>query len=642
MHRVRLSVAAVRPVLPRAVIERRAEATRENRGGTALGWAPLLSIVTAAGLLAIAIADTLGRQDLRTEIGPLFWLGIGLITIPSGLRLLARSATRRERIVLVVMLGVGLYLIKVLHDPLMFTFFDEFLHVRTVDDIARTGHLFTPNPLLQVSPYYPGLESVTSAVTSLSGASTFVAGTVILGIARVLLVLVLFLLFETIGRSTRLAGVATFVYMANASFLFFSSQFAYESLGVPLALFAIYLIVRRQAWLDKRPVSWVLIGVTVAAVVVTHHITSIVLVGLLFGWTLVALAMRWWRRPHGPPIMPALLVGGATVAWLLVVATVTVGYLAPAVQTAALQVVQLLIGEGQARQLFKVTNAPAPSPWEQLAAYAAQVILLVGIPLGIWALRRTVRATPMTVVLCLAALAYPGTLLARLTERGAELSARSTAFLFLALGFVVAAALAGPVPALSIRWSVEPRWRLALRAVPLVIVMIGGVAVADPVWGRLPGTYLVAADTRSIEPIGIAAAQWAVDNLGRDNRFMADRTNSLLLATIGDQHPVSASADHVNIRPAFFDLQLGTDAVDALEAGRIQYVLIDRRLSSALPLVGIYVEPGEAEEGPRRVPIDPAALGKFDGAPSVSRVYDNGAIQLYDVRTIVSAAPQTP
>jgi hypothetical protein len=67
---------------------------------------------------------------------------------------------------LVLLAGVGLYMIKVMHSPIHFTFYDELLHYRTAANILETGFHFQENPLLPVSPLYPGLENVAVALAS--------------------------------------------------------------------------------------------------------------------------------------------------------------------------------------------------------------------------------------------------------------------------------------------------------------------------------------------------------------------------------------------------------------------------------------------------------------------------------------------
>ena len=56
----------------------------------------------------------------------------------------------------------------------------------------------------------------------MTGLSTFYAGSLVVIAARLLMVLVLFLLFEQITHSSRLASIGVLIYMANPHFLFFN------------------------------------------------------------------------------------------------------------------------------------------------------------------------------------------------------------------------------------------------------------------------------------------------------------------------------------------------------------------------------------------------------------------------------------
>jgi hypothetical protein len=620
-----------------------------------LGWAGPLTVVVAAGLFVSAIAANLARQEQGATAGALatacYWSGIALVTIPVGLRLLRQRVTRRERVLLLVAVAVGLYLIKLLHDPLMFTFYDEFLHVRSVDDILRSGRLFTPSSLLPVSPSFPGLESVTSAAVSMSGAPVFVAGAIVLGVARVLLVLALYLFYCGMGATQRVAGIATFIYMANPNFLFFTAQFAYESLALPLAIFTLYVVARHQFHVDRPLPSWIFMALAILATVQTHHVTSIALFAFLALWTIVAIVVRRRTRKLEAPVAATLMTGLTTYVWLIAVAGIVVGYLSPAIRAAAGQIVDLVRG-GSTRELFAATGAPRLPGGEQVLAYVSIGITLAAILWGVWRLRTRGNVTAPTIALVLGALGYPLSLLGRFTEQGASLSDRASAFLFVAVGFVVADAMStggeskdAPV---RFRWLASlanaARHRLgsAAQAAALVLIMLGGVALAFPVWARLPGSYLVAADPRSIEPEGIDAAEWTIAYLGPGNRFVVDRTNRLLVGTIGQQHAVTASLDRIRVRNVLFSLQFGPEEAKLLADGDIDYVLVDRRLSSSLPLVGVYYERGEISGGRHATPLDPAALAKFDGVPQISRIFDGGDIQIYDVRLISDGTNATP
>jgi len=166
---------------------------------------------------------------------------------------------------------------------------------------------------------------------------------------------------------------------------------------------------------------------------------------------------------------------------------------------------------------------------------------------------------------------------------------------------------------------------------------VGGPIIGWPRSGRLPGPYLVAADTRSIEGQGIAAAEWIRTVLGPDNRIGADRINGVLMGSYGDQHLVTIAQDHVNIAIVIFAPTLGTEEQTILQRGKVNYVVVDRRLPTGLPTFGVYFEPGEPDTYQHTALIDPAVLAKFDAIGNISRIFDDGDIVIYDVRDISNA-----
>jgi hypothetical protein len=215
-----------------------------------------------------------------------------------------------------------------------------------------------------------------------------------------------------------------------------------------------------------------------------------------------------------------------------------------------------------------------------------------------------------------------------LTTIGAEAASRSNEFLYLAIAFVIAVgvvdfwlgATAGVV-------------RMLACAGLAGVLFLGGVIVGVPPWSRLPGPYLVAADTRSVEPQGIQAATWARRTLGPDNRVLADRINGLLMSSHGDQRMVTGY-DKVYTAGLLFAPELGANERAVLRDGTVRYVVVDRRLSTGLPMVGIYVESGEPNTLRHTTPIDPTALAKLDRVPAIDRIFDSGDIAIYDVGTV--------
>ena len=197
------------------------------------------------GLLLVAAAN-IGARVSAPWAELAFYGGLLLLVVPFGLRLLMEAPSRRERLALVVVLGFALFACKYLRDPTWWGGYDEFLHVRTANDLLAGG-LFAPNSLLDVSPYYPGMELVTAALTQISGLPLFNAAFFTLAAARLIFVLALFLFFERASSSARIAGVASVIYMTNPHFLYFDAQFAYETMALPLAAVVLFLVARRAA-----------------------------------------------------------------------------------------------------------------------------------------------------------------------------------------------------------------------------------------------------------------------------------------------------------------------------------------------------------------------------------------------------------
>ena len=102
-----------------------------------LGWLPFLAVCAAIGVAVCTAGDALSRST-RSSSQALFWIGLLVIFVPIVLRLLSRSAGRSERLSLVVLLGLALYLVKIVHDPFGFTFADELVHAHNANEIVRT------------------------------------------------------------------------------------------------------------------------------------------------------------------------------------------------------------------------------------------------------------------------------------------------------------------------------------------------------------------------------------------------------------------------------------------------------------------------------------------------------------------------
>jgi hypothetical protein len=572
-----------------------------------------VALAMGAGLMVVALADHMARNETGGA-GALFWAGLLVIFLPAVLHAW-RGPPRVEALVGAILAGLSLYLVKVLHSPLYFTFHDEFSTLRTTVDIERFGKLFEPNPLIEVHPVYPGLELVTSGVSSVTGLSTFVSALVVVGLLRIALMAALFLIFEAVA-STRVAAIGTVLYACNPSFVFFDSQWAYESFALPLALVAVALAAqgRRGAWLA---IPFVL------ALCVSHPLTTIALIAFLLVWARVdaGLARRSDAAPRSELWVLAAVAAGALTLWAAFVAKSLGGYLGPVIGDAGNSFVDLLLGEAGPKRIFGAAGAGDTPLLERLAGYGAVLLALAAVGFGMRPLLK--RLTPLAGVLALTALVYPLSLPLRLTEAGTEISNRASEFVFVGVALLAALAL-----------TERAAGRITARAVAglAAVAMVGGVVIGTAPWARLPGGYEVVADESSVEPEGRAAAMWARGELGPGNRIFTDRVNALLMGSLGLQDP---QVGHILGRPLsslFTSPTLSNDVRFVVSKDKIGYLVVDKRLATERPAVGFYfdrVEPGAYRH---ERPMALRGLLKWDLVCPVGRVFDSGSLVVYDTR----------
>ncbi len=623
-----------------------------------LGAVPVLAILAAGGLIMVALGNNAAREA-TSNAQPLFWAGLVLIYAPISLRLASARASRAERVSLVVLLGAALYLVKVLFNPSDFVLHDELATWRQTYDVLNTGHFLSANPLVQGYAGYPTLAALTAALSQLTGLSIFNAGIVVIGIARVTLMLALFLLLERVTRSTRAAGIGVVVYVCNPNFLYFDSQFGYESLALPIAA-VLLLAALRWSELDsaRRPSATpglvAAMAVLAATLAITHHVTSYGVLAFLLAW--VALRAPWERRAWPAPVeaaqapaddrgsgaattrrslldgpaLPALLLAASISVWFILVASgVTNSELGGVFRGDLHSVTDLLLHGSGTKTLFHAGNDQNNSTGARALAATSVVFLLVLIALGLRTTRRRWReSTGLFRALVLVAVLYPATLVLRLTAAGTETSQRASEFVFVGLG-LLAGVLMTSVPRHSGRHRRTAK--ALIFAAVATEVFVGCFIVAESPVTRQPGPFLVSDDARSISPQGIAAARFAGSYLPAGSRILVDRPNSTLMASYGHLDPVTGSVDDISVTRVFFSRKF--DAVDQRVIGddAIDYILVDLRLSQAPPVNGYYFEPDEPGDT-----ITDSELTKFDSVPGLSRVFDNGAIVIYDTSGIRS------
>jgi hypothetical protein len=608
----------------------------------AYGWVTAIVLCSAAGLCILAVADEASRgQNTSVPTYMLFWLGVLLIFVPIAFRVLARDVSTRERLTLIVFLGLALYLVKVVGSPYTFTFVDEYVHVRNTNKIMSMRHLFTWNPLLATAAYYPGLGALTAGVVELTGLSIFAAGLLVVGITRVLLSAYFYLIFERVTHSGRAAALASLIYVANPMFLFWSSTFTYENLALPLGAFVVWWIGRTR---NRGGLTSMVVAVAgIIAVTITHHIVGFALAGLLAAWWFAehvgCRATKAARRQVG---ILAIVAWCAVLAWFFVVARPAPTYLIAGNILPALQdTFNVITGHTAPRQLYHTSITPPA--WEPLAGFAAVFVLLAVLPSGLLQARWSCRRAPAAVATALA-IAFPLTLAPRLASNGVAISGRSSEFVYAGLGCVIGLLFT----AAASKWYAwrtnlegertdrRHKWRdsfipTCIAAVLVTVVFVGNVTVGTRAQERLPQGARPQHYERTVQPDVVAASIWALHHLGPNQMFGANAIDSLALGTYGDQD----LADGRWLWPVFFARSFNSDAVEAIKKLRLRYVLVNWRMTRAAPEIpDFFIHNFEPEALHYEHAFPASALEKFSSDPCVGLIYDAGPIQIYDVSKI--------
>ncbi|HEY1627841.1 MAG TPA: hypothetical protein VGG16_29025 [Streptosporangiaceae bacterium] len=566
----------------------------------------------AAGLLLISVAYAAGRSGSSWAVTyrtGAYWAGQALLFGPLVWRVLYRPRPRdKEAAGLVLCAAIATYLIKFCYSPAAFRFSDELEHWRTTVNLLGSHHLFGVNYLLPVSPGYPGLEEVTAALVSLTGMSLFAAGLIVAGLAHVLFTAALYLLFRLVSHSPRIALAACAIYATNPHYQVFDAIYGYQTLA--LAFFGLALVaalgIAGKATGPDRARWWALAIALTAATVVTHHVTSYMLAVAFF---LLAAVGASRKRGAVRAATLAAVTAGLVAAWAGLVATGTVSYLTPAVHSFT----DGLAGAFSGHTAAGGEATPSGPLIDQVAGYAATILIMIGLPFGWWRIWRTRRSDTWALALGVAACAYYLLALLRVTAPdGSELAGRALTFVYVPVSYTLAMALTG-----------LRRGKLPVVAAGAVILVAGGIASGwPPYWERLPGSYVVDGFESGITPEGVAAAAWAGETLGPGQRIAADYTNYLLLGSYGDQNPVG------DLDPLYCGAIW--NPVDAALASQQQigYLFVDLRMSEQKSVTGGYfTEPAPACSSP----IPRQQLTKFDTVPGFNRIYDSGNIVIYAV-----------
>jgi hypothetical protein len=610
----------------------------------------IVAMCTALGLASIQVANQRAFHGANYGTALIFfWTGLGLIFLPITLCLIMRGTARAERIALVLLLGAAFYVVKIEGSPYTFTFNDEYIHLVNTYHILDTHRLFQYNSLLPTAAYYEGLAALNASLVNLTGLSTFVSGLIIIGVGRVIISACFFLVAEKVTGSARAAGVASLVYAANPMFMFWSSTFSYEDLGLPLAFFGVWWLSRTRNTGVRT--SQLITATAICAVIVTHHISAFALAGILVIWFLTERITRKPREQRRFVGIFAVLAGAASALWFFLVARPASGYLIGQNIAPALKQAKSLLTGHAGRQLYG-GGGYAPPSWYVLVSFAAVGAILIALMPTLYSAWSTLLVRFKTKVLykqvplivaSVIAISYPFTLLPRFTADGGPVSARTSEYVFTGVGCILGLLAVEPVisrHASSNRLSRALNsalggWRGMLALISLLtLVFVGQIAIGNTYFQLLPPSTTAPGFPWIPQPDVISASNWARTHLGRNQSFATNFVDSLALATYGDEtvEPVD------DIFPIFFGNSLAGLPAEMIRDSGTRYILVDWRMTQGRPSNpgDFYFSQWEPGAGSDTKPFPAAYLKKFSTYSCSRMIYADGSIQIFDVSAIAN------
>jgi hypothetical protein len=546
--------------------------------------------LTAAGLVAVGAALVVWAYLKAPTSGsrsydPIFWAGMVL----AYLAVAWRAVSGRYAVPWLGLLGLFTMLPAFLLNPGGPSGFDEIAHVAQLRNVISSGRLFQHTPLLPIATYYPGLESAAAAIHWLTGLSPWASARILIAMAHCLLPVQVYYIARALPVPHRWAAVAGLVYATNPSFVYFDTQFAYESVAILFMLTIVRLYVEALAAERSGIPTWrqslsapLLIAVISFGLVVTHHLTSLIGIALLvagafFLKPISGLADReGGRRRLLVRWMPVLTLAVCFGLWVVFMAPGTVPYLFPNVSGTASQLVALATGSkgssGAARAIFSHSTAPG---YERAAAIAAPIMIAVALLAAAirWLQKPSLRSNFLWAFVLTAA--YLVSLPLTLTGDGAQGSHRTWASTFVGVTLLPAA--------LVILFELDKRrpWlkRMAATAgaAALAVLLVGNVAAGAPIDSRFPGPYQFGSDTLSITPETLSFAHWVRAHLGPGAHVVTDRFTGLALtADAGAVTPLQVHS--LPIASIWYSPRPPAPALmSAMERQQYDYLAIDVR-----------------------------------------------------------------
>jgi hypothetical protein len=562
-----------------------------------------------------------------------FWCGLLLGVVPLAVTLIRASTSTRLRCLCLLALAVVTYLPKLFRDAGGPALFDEVLHYGQILKIGVTGALAVPNSLVPVLQYYPGADASVVGLHDVTQLPLWDAGLVLAGLAHVALLAGVYALAKIVTDSPQLAGLAAVVYAVSPGFTFFSTEVAYETIALPLAVWTVVAMLltlhahgRHRVWLGLAAAAGIM------ATGVTHHVTSLLLAALLLVLALFHLMFRQGSRPSwattGMLSGFAMFAVSFDVLWIGLHSWRIVTYVSPDPRGALVAAQDMLHLSGHAA--FSASTLPG---YEQVAGLLAAPLVCLLVLVGILRHRSIGTSQPLRYCIFAVAVGYPLSLPLEFTNTGLVWAHRLWPYLYIGVAIVAATAIhqltkENPLPGRS-RWRPLPPGTSTAAIVGLLsLILIGNTATEVNAQTQFPNQQIYAGAASLDSPAYLQVAAWFTAHAPSGTRFVSDPDVAVDLISYTDEQAISTFQTWLLTESTG---QVPASVLATLGHEHIAYLIVDRRMYSQVPARGYIYEPYEPHAFAEHQPVPIAAWSALQRQPWAKQVYVSGSLVVFQL-----------
>lgn len=586
----------------------------------------------------------------------IFWASVITIGLAIFLIIIDKDISEKYKIVCLFVFGAIIYILNVLPSTIHFHFNDELVTFETTKQLYENYRLNNITTHFDLPKYYPGLSLLAVNLKHVTNLDFFAVTRILIGLVHSFVPVFLYMFLKKVSFSGRIASIGTFIYATNPLYVYFHSQYSYESLGIFFGIFFLYVVAKKS--FGENSVAYpIIIMVILAALTITHHLSSLMIFLFII---LLAFAVRYsekgenYQRSFYRSFHDNITALTFTFifTWMTYMAVMAAGYLYNHFTEYYKKIFELSLFGGSKIGITSASLDTAGLPkyeWVIDSRIYAPLLVFLSI-MGIIIRKyengnknkngKLVGPNPyLNTMIIYGPILYILSLGFILTS-GQELALRSWGFLYIGLSLMCAMTIDK-----LLDWNRSDDWRLAnflmLNArytiqvakfsavIMIMLILIGGISTGDKPIHRVP-------DLLSPKVLGsgsmttdvFRSADWFEYNFGRHNNMLGDATTSSVFTYYATQN-----ADIQNSWQIFFPPIMNNNISNFIKYYKIGYTIVDNRITKSIVEGGFYGYVEQSEYYDKgygsKTPLPNMNIEKFEYSKNMVNIYNNGNINIY-------------